>query len=97
MASAFNARFRITENKKRTNERSPERNIAVDFTTDQAIAAANWLMTMAENADRDGNTVRVYAGKNDFEERPGFTLWGGLWGETGSFSPMAIEAGEAPF
>jgi hypothetical protein len=85
---AFNARFRITENRNKKHEKSPEQNLAIDFTPDQAMAAANWLMTAAENAEREGTKVRVYRGLDDFEEVTGFTLWGGMWGTSGKISPL---------
>ena len=85
---AFNARFRIMKNQNRKNDRSPEHNIAVDFTPEQAMAAANWLQTMAEQAHTQRTTVRVYRGRDDYQDVPGFTLWGGLWGNAGSFSPL---------
>lgn len=85
---AFNARFRLMENRNKKGEHSPDQNLAIDFTPDQAMAAANWLMTAAENAERDGSTVRVYRGRDDFEEVPGFTLWGGMWGTSGKISPL---------
>ena len=94
--TAFKASFRITDNRNRKTEKSPEQNISVDFTPEQAIAAANWLMTAAENAERNSSKIRVYKGLNDFEEVTGFTLWGGLWGQKGSFSPLKHEA-DLPF
>ena len=93
--TAFTARFRLTENRNKKNENSPEQNLAIDFTPDQAIAAANWLMTAAENCKAEGNTVRVYKGKDDFEEVAGFTLWGGMWGNSGKISPLAQQAAPA--
>jgi hypothetical protein len=93
---AFKASFRITDNRNRKTEKAPEQNISVDFTPDQAIAAANWLMTAAENAERNSSKIRVYKGLNDFEEVTGFTLWGGLWGQKGSFSPLQHES-DLPF
>ena len=90
--TAFTARFRVMENSKRKNENSPESNLAIDFTPDQAMAAANWLMTAAENCKADGTTVRVYSGKDNFNEVPGFTLWGGMWGTSGKISPLAHQS-----
>ena len=94
--TAFKASFRITDNRNRKTEKSPEQNISVDFTPEQAIAAANWLMTAAENAERNSSKIRVYKGLNDFEEVTGFTLWGGLWGQKGNFSPLKHET-DLPF
>ena len=94
---AFNARFRITKNQNRTNDRSPEHNLAVDFTPTEAMAAATWLMSMAEQAEAEGTKVRVYRGKDDYQEVTGFTLWGGLWGNSGSFSPLKPKSSEPTF
>ena len=94
--TAFKASFRITDNRNRKTEKSPEQNVSVDFTPEQAIACAQWLMTAAENAERNSSKIRVYKGLNDFEEVTGFTLWGGLWGQKGSFSPLKHET-DLPF
>lgn len=95
---AFRARFRITKNQNRTNERSPEHNLGVDFTPEQAMAAANWLMTMAEKAEAEGSVIRKYRGASDeYQEVTGFTLWGGLWGNGGSFSPLKPKSDEPTF
>jgi hypothetical protein len=48
-------------------------------------------MTMAENAESSGNKIRVYSGADQFDEIAGFSLWGGLWGDRGSFSPAKPE------
>jgi hypothetical protein len=49
-------------------------------------------MTMAENAEASGTKIRVYAGKNDYAEVTGFSLWGGMWGNSGKISPLKPEA-----
>jgi hypothetical protein len=90
--TAFTARFRLMENSRRKDDRSPEQNLVIDFTPEDAIAAASYLMTMAENAEANGTTIRVYAGKNDFSEVTGFSLWGGMWGNSGKISPLKPEA-----
>lgn len=90
--TAFTARFRLMENTKRKDDRSPEQNLVIDFTPEDAMAAASYLMTMAENAEANGTTVRVYSGKNDFAEVTGFSLWGGMWGNSGKISPLKPEA-----
>jgi hypothetical protein len=90
--TAFNARFRLMENSRRKDDRSPEQNLVIDFTPEDAIAAANYLMTMAENAEANGTSIRVYNGKNDYSEVTGFSLWGGMWGNNGKISPLKPEA-----
>jgi hypothetical protein len=91
-ATAFTARFRLMENARRKDDRSPEQNLVIDFTPEDAMAAASYLMTMAENAEANGTTIRVYNGKNDYSEVTGFSLWGGMWGNSGKISPLQPEA-----
>jgi hypothetical protein len=93
---AFNARFRIRENTNRKGDKSPEKNIVVDFTSEEAVKAASYLMTMAELAELDRKTIRVYSGKEEFTEVTGFSLWGGLWGDKGSFAPIKPETPTVP-
>lgn len=90
--TAFTARFRLMENTKRKDDRSPEQNLVIDFTPEDAIAAAGYLMTMAENAEANGTTIRVYTGKDNYAEVTGFSLWGGLWGNSGKISPLKPES-----
>jgi len=94
--TAFNAKFRIIENKNRKGDKSPEQNIIVDFTAKQAVNAANYLMTMAEQAEAQNKTIRIYTGKDQFTEETGFSLWGGLWGDKGSFSPLKPDSVNDP-
>lgn len=96
--TAFTARFRLMDNTKRKDDRAPEQNLVIDFTPEDAMAAANYLMTMAENAEANGTTIRVYTGKNDYAEVTGFSLWGGMWGTSGKISPLKPQAASgAPF
>ena len=97
--TAFNARFRIMENRKRKGDRDPNENICVDFTPEEARKAAQWLMDKASETEAGSSTIRQYRGRNDYEEVPGFTLWGGIWETTGKFSPMPLEASndDVPF
>ena len=95
--TAFTAKFRIQENRNRKNDKSPEENIVVDFTAEQAMAAANYLKTMAENAEANGTKIRIYTGKDQYTEETGFSLWGGKWGNKGLFSPMKLETPSASF
>ena len=94
---AFTAKFRIQENRNRKNDKAPEENLVVDFTAEQAVKAANYLMTMAEKAEADGTKIRIYTGKDEFTEQTGFSLWGGKWGNKGSFSPLKLDTPEASF
>jgi hypothetical protein len=94
---AFTAKFRIQENRNRKNDKAPKEQIIVDFTSEQAMAAANYLMSMAEQAEAKGQTIRVYTGKDEYTEHTGFSLWGGKWGNKGSFSPLKPDSPEAAF
>jgi len=95
--TAFTAKFRIQENRNRKNDKSPEEQIIVDFTAEQAMAAANYLMTMAENAEASGTKIRIYTGKDQYTEETGFSLWGGKWGSKGSFAPLKPESPASSF
>jgi hypothetical protein len=95
--AAFTAKFRIQENRNRKSDKSPEEQIIVDFTSEQAMAAANYLMSMAEQAEAKGQKIRVYTGKDEYTEHTGFSLWGGKWGNKGSFTPLKPESPEASF
>ena len=94
---AFTAKFNIIENRNRKNDKQPEEQVVVNFTASQAVAAANWLMTMAEQAEAKGQTIRIYTSKDEYTEETGFTLWGGKWGNKGSFSPLKPESPDASF
>lgn len=94
---AFQAKFRIMENRNRKNDKAPEENLVVDFTAEQAVKAANYLMTMAEKAEADGTKIRIYTGKDEFTEQTGFSLWGGKWGNKGSFSPLKLDTLDSSF
>jgi len=96
MANAFTARFRIVENTKRDKDTSPDRKMPIDFTVEQARKAATYLLDAARQAEANGTTVRVYKGKDSYEEVPGFTSWASLWGDSGSWSPMELQD-DVPF
>lgn len=94
---AFTAKFRIQENRNRKSDKAPEEQIIVDFTSEQAMAAASYLMTMAEQAEAKGQKIRIYTGKDEYTEQIGFSLWGGKWGNKGSFTPLKPESPESSF
>ena len=97
MANAFTARFNIVENTKRDRDTAPDRKMPIDFSVAEARKAAEYLLDMAHKAEVDGTTIRVYKGQDSFEEVPGFTSWASLWGDKGSWSPMAIDHSEPMF
>lgn len=93
---AFRAKLKILENPFRDKETSPDKKAAIDFTINDAKKAAQFLLDAAAKAEADGSTVRIYKGKDDFMEVPGFTSWGSLWGDTGSWSPLPLDSQPAP-
>lgn len=85
--TAFNAKLRIVDNNS-DRENAPERNVIMDFSCEEAEKAAKWFLQAAENARMEGTTIRVYRSKSDYDEIAGFSLWGGLWGNSGKIAPM---------
>ena len=85
--TAFNAKLRIVDNNS-DRENAPERNVIMDFSCEEAEKAAKWFKQAAENARMEGTTIRVYKSKSDYDEVAGFSLWGGLWGNSGKVAPM---------
>ena len=92
--AAFKSKVRLVENKNKKGERPADQSIVADFTVPEALKAAKWLMESAKQAKAEGTTVRVYSSQNDYEEVPGFALWGSLWGKSGNFAPKPLEADE---
>ena len=74
----FNAKFRFMKAKK-TSDRGPDNNLVIDFTVDDAIKAAEYLKTKANEAKMDGSTVRIYSKPGEYEEVDGFSVWGSMW------------------
>ena len=85
--TAFNAKLRIVDNNS-DRENAPDQNVIMDFTCEEAEKAAKWFTQAAETARMDGTTIRVYRSKSDYDEVAGFSLWGGLWGNSGKVAPM---------
>ena len=85
--TAFNAKLRIFDNNS-DRENAPERNVIMDFSCEEAEKAAKWFLQAAEIARMEGTTIRVYKSKSDYDEVTGFSLWGGLWGNSGKIAPM---------
>ena len=92
--AAFKSKVRLVENKNKKGERPADQSIVADFTVPEAMKAAKWLIASAKQAQAEGTTVRVYSSQNDYEEVPGFAMWGSLWGTSGNFAPKAIEEEE---
>ena len=45
-------------------------------------------MQAVDIAKMDGTKIRVYKSKSDYDEVAGFSIWGGLWGNSGKIAPM---------
>ena len=84
---AFFAKLRIVGNNN-TNQNAPDQNVIIDFTCDEAEKAAKWILQAVDNAKMDGTKIRVYKNKSDYDEVAGFSLWGGMWGNSGRIQPM---------
>ena len=90
--AAFKSKVRVVDNPNKEGERPADQKIVADFTVPEAMKAAQWLVDSAKKAQAEGTTVRVYSGQNNYDEVPGFAMWGSLWGSSGNFSPKAVTA-----
>ena len=90
---AFTAKFRILDNQNPVNDYAPEKNVIFDFTLENAQNAAEFFMNAYENALKNGTTIRVYTDKKEFTEESGFSLWGGMWGNSGRLQPLPPKDG----
>ena len=85
--TAFNAKIRIVDNNS-DREHAPERNLIIDISIEEALKAANWLQSMVDNAHVEDTTIRIYKSKSEYDEVAGFSIWGGLWGNSGKIAPL---------
>ena len=53
---AFFAKLRFARNNS-TKENSPDQNVIIDFTCEEADKAANWIAQAAANARMDGTKI----------------------------------------
>jgi len=79
--SHFTAKFRFMKVKEKKSDRGPDNNLVIDFTVEEAKKAAAYLNEMAATAQMSGKSVRVYTGKNEYTQEPGFSVWGSMWGD----------------
>lgn len=98
--AAFKARYDIVSNAKKIAEKGnpnmPPMQIAVNFTPQDAVACAQWLMAKAEEAEREGRTFKEWDSQaRELTEKPGFTLWGSCYGQRGELSALPVQ-GQAP-
>ena len=89
MENVFNARFRFKSNQKKSKENDPDKYLIIDFSPEEAKKAATWLIEKATEAELGGSTIRKYTSRTEFEEIPGFTVFGSYWenGESGTIAP----------
>lgn len=88
---AFEAPFKIWDNKFKKTDSSPTHNVVFQFTREEAVKAANWFMAMAERVDTDGTTCSLWdRDKKEAYEVPGFTVYAGCWGTVGRLAPSAV-------
>ena len=85
--SAFSARFRVVGNNS-PKQNAPEKNLIIDLSCDEAVKAANYLLQMVDNAKIEDTKIRVYSSKSEYDEVAGFSIWGGLWGNSGKIAPL---------
>lgn len=104
--AAFKAPFNVVSNARQIakaaiegNEKAeklPPQKIVVSFTPDDAMAAAQYLIAMANKAQQEGTTFKTWDAEQRVEvEVPGFAMWGSVYGNRGEFSP-AMPEGAAP-
>ena len=89
---AFNVRFRVVDNNS-ANPNAPERNMIMDFTCESAMKMADFLMKKIDEAHVNDTTIRIYTDKKEFTEESGFSLWGGMWGNSGRLQPLPPKDG----
>ena len=54
--------------------------LLIDYTPEEARKAAKWLIAQADACDTPGgSTIRKYSSRTDYEEIPGFTIFGSQW------------------
>jgi len=98
--SAFEAPFRIVENRNKRNEKSPTHSVVFNFTREEAVKAANWFMSMAERVDTDGTTCSLWdRDKKEAYDVPGFAVFASCWDKSGRLAPPAVTSvtdGSAP-
>ena len=84
---AFTAKFRVVDNNS-DRENAPEKNMILDFTVEEAMKAATFLVKKCEEAEMNDTKIRIYKDKNDYREEAGFSLWGGMGGNSGRLQPL---------
>lgn len=92
--AAFKSKVRLIDNsaKQQENPKQPPHKLAMDFSLETAAQMAAWLNDKIAEAQNNGTTIREYKDQNNYDEVPGFTMWGSMYGKSGNFSPSVVEA-----
>jgi hypothetical protein len=95
--AAFKSKVRLIDNsaKQQDNPKAPPQKLAMDLSLVAAERMSIWLQDKIKESQNNGSTIRVYHAQNDYEETPGFTMWGSMWEKSGSFSPGVVQNEEA--
>ena len=91
--AAFKSKVRLIDNSKKQQEnpKQPPQKLAMDLSLESAAAMSNWLQEKIAEAQDNGTTIRDYKDQNNYDEVPGFTMWGSMWEKSGSFAPGVVK------
>ena len=91
--AAFKSKVRLIDNSRQQqdNPKAPPQKLAMDLSLNAAERMAAWLNDKIAEAQNNGSTIREYRGQNDYDEVPGFTMWGSMWEKSGTFSPGVVQ------
>ena len=94
--AAFKSKVRLIDNsaKQQDNPKAPPQKLAMDLSLVAAERMSIWLQDKIKEAQNNGSTIREYKGQNDYDETPGFTMWGSMWEKSGSFAPGVVQQEE---
>ena len=77
---AFRAKAKYFDNyTKKKKDTEPDWKVYVDFRPQDAMAAAEWLMAMADDCQLNGTTIRQYDSNGNYKEITGFSTGIGMW------------------
>ena len=77
---AFRAKAKYFDNRsKKKKATEPDWKVYVDFRPEDALAAADWLISMADHCQINGGTIRKYDKDGGWEEIPGFSTGIGMY------------------
>ena len=95
--AAFKSKVRLIDNSRQQqdNPKAPPQKLAMDLSIESAYAMAAWLNDKIAEAQNKGTTIREYIDQKNYNETPGFTMWGSMWDRSGTFSPGVVEKEEA--